>query len=278
MTGATVLLKGDCVMRATQVGADTVLSQIAAMVARAQATKAPVQQLADKIARYFVPAVMIIAIWTFAIWVSLGPAPQLAHALVTAVSVLIIACPCALGLATPLSVTVSLAWAPPTACWPPVPSAGTGASHRHRGVRQDRHHHARRGGRGRRLGQASYEQDTVKEGSREAVAALRARGIRTVMLSGDKAEVAGRIAREVGIDTVICEVKPDGKAYWIAKLQRERDEAAAKSAYGTSRTAAQSRTLIAMVATASTTPPRWPRRISASPSAPARTWRCSRRT
>ena len=78
------------------------------MVARAQATKAPVQQLADKIARYFVPAVMIIAIWTFAIWVSLGPAPQLAHALVTAVSVLIIACPCALGLATPLSVTVSL--------------------------------------------------------------------------------------------------------------------------------------------------------------------------
>ena len=93
----------------------------------------------------------------------------------------------------------------------------------------------------------SYEQDTVKEGSREAIAALRARGIRTVMLSGDKAEVAGRIAREVGIDTVICEVKPDGKACWIAKLQRERDEAAAKSAYGTSRTAAQSRTLIAMV-------------------------------
>ena len=76
---------------------------------------------------------------------------------------------------------------------------------------------------------------------------MRARGIRTVMLSGDKAEVAGRIAREVGIDTVICEVKPDGKAYWIAKLQRERDEATAKSAYGTSRTAAQSRTLIAMV-------------------------------
>ena len=75
VTGATVLLKGDCVMRATQVGADTVLSQIAAMVARAQATKAPVQQLADKIARYFVPAVMIIAIWTFAIWVSLGPVP-----------------------------------------------------------------------------------------------------------------------------------------------------------------------------------------------------------
>ena len=248
VTGATVLLKGDCVMRATQVGADTVLSQIAAMVARAQATKAPVQQLADKIARYFVPAVMIIAIWTFAIWVSLGPVPQLAHALVTAVSVLIIACPCALGLATPLSVTVSL---------------GLGATN---GVLVTS---ARALEQARRIGtvvfdktgtitrgvvdaaadwdKPSYEQDTVKEGSREAIAALRARGIRTVMLSGDKAEVAGRIAREVGIDTVICEVKPDGKAYWIAKLQRERDEAAAKSADGASRTAAQSRTLIAMV-------------------------------
>ena len=248
VTGATVLLKGGCVMRATQVGADTVLSQIAAMVARAQATKAPVQQLADKIARYFVPAVMIIAIWTFAIWRSLGPAPQLAHALVTAVSVLIIACPCALGLATPLSVTVSLGLGATngvlvTQCQ----GAGTGASHRHRGVRQDRHHHARRGGRGRRLGQAE-----LRAGHGQGRLARGHRGVaRTRHPHGDavgrQGEVAGRIAREVGIDTVICEVKPDGKAYWIAKLQRERDEATAKSAYGTSRTAAQSRTLIAMV-------------------------------
>lgn len=248
VTGATVLLKGGCVMRATQVGADTVLSQIAAMVARAQATKAPVQQLADKIARYFVPAVMIIAIWTFAIWVSLGPAPQLAHALVTAVSVLIIACPCALGLATPLSVTVSLGLGATNGVL--VTSAKALEQARRIGtVVFDKTGTITRGvvDAAADWDKPSYEQDTVKEGSREAVAALRARGIRTVMLSGDKAEVAGRIAREVGIDTVICEVKPDGKAYWIAKLQRERDEAAAKSAYGTSRTAAQSRTLIAMV-------------------------------
>ena len=235
-------------MRATQVGADTVLSQIAAMVARAQATKAPVQQLADKIARYFVPAVMIIAIWTFAIWVSLGPVPQLAHALVTAVSVLIIACPCALGLATPLSVTVSLGLGATNGVL--VTSAKALEQARRIGtVVFDKTGTITRGvvDAAADWDKPSYEQDTVKEGSREAIAALRARGIRTVMLSGDKAEVAGRIAREVGIDTVICEVKPDGKAYWIAKLQRERDEATAKSAYGTSRTAAQSRTLIAMV-------------------------------
>lgn len=248
VTGATVLLKGDCVMRATQVGADTVLSQIAAMVARAQATKAPVQQLADKIARYFVPAVMIIAIWTFAIWVSLGPVPQLAHALVTAVSVLIIACPCALGLATPLSVTVSLGLGATNGVL--VTSAKALEQARRIGtVVFDKTGTITRGvvDAAADWDKPSYEQDTVKEGSREAIAALRARGIRTVMLSGDKAEVAGRIAREVGIDTVICEVKPDGKAYWIAKLQRERDEAAAKSADGASRTTAQSRTLVAMV-------------------------------
>ena len=248
VTGATVLLKGDCVMRATQVGADTVLSQIAAMVARAQATKAPVQQLADKIARYFVPAVMIIAIWTFAIWVSLGPTPQLAHALVTAVSVLIIACPCALGLATPLSVTVSLGLGATNGVL--VTSAKALEQARRIGtVVFDKTGTITRGvvDAAADWDKPSYEQDTVKEGSREAIAALRERGIRTVMLSGDKAEVAGRIAREVGIDTVICEVKPDGKAYWIAKLQRERDEAAVKPADGTSRTAAQSRTLIAMV-------------------------------
>ncbi|PJM78957.1 ATPase [Bifidobacterium scaligerum] len=224
LTGATVLMKGDCVMRATQVGANTVLAQITAMVARAQATKAPVQQLADRIARYFVPAVMIIAIWTFAIWVSLGPSPQLAHALVTAVSVLIIACPCALGLATPLSVTVALGLGASNGVL--VTSAKALEQARRigtvvfdktgtitRGVVDDNADWSR----------PSYEQDTVKEGSVEAIAALRARGIRTVMLSGDKADVAGRIAREVGIDTVICEVKPDGKAYWIQRLQHERD-------------------------------------------------------
>ncbi|KAB7789497.1 HAD-IC family P-type ATPase [Bifidobacterium cebidarum] len=224
LTGATVVLKGDCVMRATQVGANTVLSQITTMVARAQATKAPVQQLADRIARYFVPAVMIIAVWTFAIWVSIGPSPQLAHALVTAVSVLIIACPCALGLATPLSVTVALGLGATNGVL--VTSAKALEQARHIGtVVFDKTGTITRGvvDDNADWNKPSYERDTVKDGSLEAIAALRARGIRTVMLSGDKAEVAGRIAREVGIDTVICEVKPDGKAHWIQQLQRERD-------------------------------------------------------
>ena len=172
VTGATVLLKGGCVMRATQVGADTVLSQIAAMVARAQATKAPVQQLADKIARYFVPAVMIIAIWTFAIWRSLGPAPQLAHALVTAVSVLIIACPCALGLATPLSVTVSLGLGATNGVL--VTSAKALEQARRIGtVVFDKTGTITRGvvDAAADWDKPSYEQDTVKEGSREAIAA-----------------------------------------------------------------------------------------------------------
>ncbi|KFI92752.1 copper-transporting ATPase [Bifidobacterium saguini DSM 23967] len=226
LTGATVVMHGDCVMKATQVGANTVLSQITAMVARAQATKAPVQQLADRIARYFVPAVMIIAVWAFAIWASVGPTPQLAHALVTAVSVLIIACPCALGLATPLSVTVALGLGATNGVL--VTSAKALEQARHIGtVVFDKTGTITRGvvDKNAEWNSPSYKQDTLKDGSVEAIAALRARGIRTVMLSGDKADVAARIAREVGIDTVICEVKPDGKAHWIQQLQRERDDA-----------------------------------------------------
>ena len=224
LTGATVILQGNAVMRATQVGGDTVLAQIVTMVARAQATKAPVQQLADRIARYFVPAVMMIAVWTFALWAAIGPEPKLAHALVTAVSVLIIACPCALGLATPLSVTVALGLGATNGVL--VTSAKALERARHIGtVVFDKTGTITRGvvDAAADWNRPSYDHDPVKEGSAEAIAALKASGIRTVMLSGDRAEVASRIAREVGIDTVICEVKPDGKAYWIGKLQQERD-------------------------------------------------------
>lgn len=104
--GATVNTTGSLRVRATNVGADTMLAQIIRMVQQAQASRAPIQRLADAISAYFVPVVIVIAIATFAIWFVAGSTPTLTQALVSAVAVLIIACPCALGLATPLSIMV----------------------------------------------------------------------------------------------------------------------------------------------------------------------------
>ena len=104
VTGATINGSGTLVIEARRVGADTMLSQIVEMVVEAQRSRAPIQRLADRVAAYFVPAVVLAALAAFVAWSNLGPAPALAYALVAAVSVLIIACPCALGLATPMSI------------------------------------------------------------------------------------------------------------------------------------------------------------------------------
>jgi Cu+-exporting ATPase len=104
--GATVNTTGSLVMRAEKVGSDTLLAQIVRMVSEAQRSRAPIQRLADVAASYFVPAVFAIAAVTFVAWALLGPAPRMAHALLAAVAVLIIACPCALGLATPMAIMV----------------------------------------------------------------------------------------------------------------------------------------------------------------------------
>lgn len=104
VTGATINGTGSLIVEATRVGADTMLSQIVEMVANAQRSRAPIQKLADSVAGQFVPAVIVIAILSFIAWASWGPSPALAYALVSAVAVLIIACPCALGLATPMSI------------------------------------------------------------------------------------------------------------------------------------------------------------------------------
>lgn len=106
VTGATVNTTGSFIMKATKVGADTLLSQIVKMVSQAQRSRAPIQKLADTVSSYFVPAVVIISILTALVWFLLGPDPKLTHAFVNAVAVLIIACPCALGLATPMSIMV----------------------------------------------------------------------------------------------------------------------------------------------------------------------------
>jgi Cu+-exporting ATPase len=108
VTGGTVNGRGSFVMRAERVGGDTLLGQIVNMVAEAQRSRAPIQGLADKVAGFFVPAVLAVSVLTFVLWMWLGPEPKLAYAIVNAVAVLIIACPCALGLATPMSIMVGI--------------------------------------------------------------------------------------------------------------------------------------------------------------------------
>jgi Cu+-exporting ATPase len=107
VTGATVNGTGGLLIEARRVGADTVLAQIVQMVAQAQRSRAPVQKLVDRVAAYFVPSVVVAAVITFIAWAVLGPAPAMAYATINAVAVLIIACPCALGLATPMSIMVA---------------------------------------------------------------------------------------------------------------------------------------------------------------------------
>jgi len=108
VTGGTVNGTGGFIVRAEKVGRDTLLAQIVNMVAEAQCSRAPIQGMADKVAGYFVPAVVAMAILTFALWMWFGPEPRLVFAIVNAVAVLIIACPCALGLATPMSIMVGV--------------------------------------------------------------------------------------------------------------------------------------------------------------------------
>jgi len=108
VVGATINQTGAFLMRADKVGADTVLAQIVRMVAKAQRSRAPIQRVADRVAGYFVPAVLVVAVLTFVVWSAWGPAPAMALALINAVAVLIIACPCALGLATPVSIMVGI--------------------------------------------------------------------------------------------------------------------------------------------------------------------------
>ena len=106
VTAGTVNGTGGFLMKAERVGADTLLSQIVKMVSEAQRSRAPIQRLADRVAAFFVPAVILAAIATFLVWYFIGPQPQFAHALVNSVAVLIVACPCALGLATPMAIMV----------------------------------------------------------------------------------------------------------------------------------------------------------------------------
>ena len=322
--GGTINGTGSIVMRAERVGGETLLARIVRMVADAQRSRAPIQKLADVVAAYFVPAVIGVAALTFAAWAIAGPEPRLTHGFVNAVAVLIIACPCALGLATPMSIMVAtgkgatfgvlfrnadaievmrqvdtlvvdktgtltvgkpkLATLVPSADWddarllrvaaslergsehPLAAAIVEGAAERHvslveaeafesltgKGVKgridgrtvalgnrklmndlgidladfSRRAEELRVEGQtimfvaveGRAVGLIGVA-DPIKETTAEAIRELHAEGIRIVMLTGDDRTTAVAVARRLGIDDVVAEVLPDGKADVVARLQ-----------------------------------------------------------
>ena len=326
VVGATVNGTGALVMRAEKVGTETLLSRIVAMVAQAQRSRAPIQRLTDVVASYFVPTVIGIAVVTFVVWAVAGPEPRLAHALVNAVAVLIVACPCALGLATPMSIMVAtgkgatvgvlfknadaievmrkvdtlvvdktgtLTEGKPTLTsvvaapgfdeamllrlaatlehgseHPLAAAIVKGTESRGvqlgetsgfesltgKGVRgtidgravalgnralmiqvgvelgdlADRAESLRADGQtvifvaadGKAMGLLGVS-DPIKEGTAEAIRALREEGIRIVMLTGDSRTTAQAVAKKLGLDDVIAGVLPDKKADVVKQLQTE---------------------------------------------------------
>jgi Cu+-exporting ATPase len=323
--GATVNTTGSLIVRAEKVGADTLLSQIVQLVAQAQRSRAPIQKLADQVSAWFVPTVIAVALITFAVWMFVGPEPRLVYAIVNAVAVLIIACPCALGLATPMSVMVAagkgatagvlfrnaeaievlrkvdtlvvdktgtltlgkpklasvvatgieetellrLAASVERASEHPLAAAivagaeafgviipaaqhfesitGKGVSGRVEGRRVAlgnlallEEMHVKPGDLVERAEELRSEGQTVmfvvvdskpagilgvadpiKETTAEAIRELQGEGMRIVMLTGDSRTTADAVARKLGIDEVLAEVLPDGKADAVKRLQQQ---------------------------------------------------------
>ena len=325
VVGGTVNGTGAFTFRATKVGADTVLARIIRLVEEAQSGKPPIQELADRIAGVFVPLVLAVAAATFVVWILAGPSPALSRALVAAISVLVVACPCAMGLATPTAILVATGKgaemgalfrkgaaleglarvdtvvldktgtltkgapeltdlrlvegaedevlatiaAAESSSEHPIAQAVTRAA-RERGLRWEppTSFRAEAGfgleatvdGHSVQVGADRYMQrlglelstlrktidrwadeaktplfavidgrlvaalavaDPLKEGSRGAVESLRAQGMQVAMLTGDNARTAAAIARQAGIERVLAEVLPSGKADEIARLQKQ---------------------------------------------------------
>src|SRR6266702_2957300 len=222
VVGATINTTGSLRVRAEKVGSDTMLAQIIKMVQQAQASKAPIQRLADAVSGFFVPAVIAIAIVTFAVWITLGPAPAFTLALVSAIAVLIIACPCALGLATPLSIQVGTGKAARAGIL--IRSAGAlETTQRLDTIVLDKTGTITAGKPAltdiRPAGRRTENELLALVAA--AIAALRELGVQVVMITGDHARTAAVIARQTGVSRVLAEVLPEHKAREIRRLQAE---------------------------------------------------------
>src|SRR6266542_1182385 len=245
--GATLNKTGSFIFKATKVGKDTTLAQIVRLVEAAQGSKAPMQRLADRISEVFVPAILVLAALTFVGWIVVGPEPRLTLALQAAIAVLIIACPCALGLATPTAIMVSnglaehdllrLAAAAELGSEHPLGEAIVDRA-RELGLELPKSEHfqafagkgiqARIEGREILLGNATLLSDyriavadTLRPESALAVEQLKALGLEVWMLTGDNRATAEAIAREAGIEHVLAEVLPDQKSDKVNALQAE---------------------------------------------------------
>ncbi len=211
LIGATLNTHGSLVMQAQKVGSATVLAQIVQMVVQAQRSKAPMQRLADVIAGYFVMVVIAIAVLTFVGWGLWGPQPSWVFGLINAVAVLIIACPCALGLATPMSVMVATGKA-----------ASSGVLFRDaaaiENLRSDGTIIMYLAVDGVLAGLLALA-DPIKPTTRPAVERLQADGVRVIMATGDGLTTARTVARQLGIEEVHGEVKPLDKERLAAALQ-----------------------------------------------------------
>src|SRR5437016_2206020 len=220
--GATVNGTGSFVMRAERVGSETLLAQIVQLVSKAQRSRAPIQRLADRVSAWFVPAVIAISIVTFIAWAVLGPEPHLAHALVNAVAVLIIACPCALGLATPLASMVGTARGMGGRVDDKAAAGRSQSSCQELGIvdstPDSRPEELRR--TGQTVIFASVDQrvvgligvaDPVKPSTPQAIRDLKRDGLRLAMLTGDSRATAENIARQLGIEEFEAEVLPEQK-------------------------------------------------------------------
>lgn len=220
----TIPSQGKLRLRAQQVGEKTALAQIIRMVQEAQSSKAPVQRLVDKAALVFVPTIVGLSLLTFIIWFAVGGVEGLPHAIISAVAVLVIACPCAMGLATPTALMVGIG----RAARRHILIKDAAALEKLRKVNAiviDKTGTLTVPNRNIDFTKAAdlplEERETLKPNAREAIAALHREGIEVYMMSGDKEEAAAYWAEKAGIKHYQSQVKPDDKQQLVSRLQQE---------------------------------------------------------